>query len=89
MGELRRVAGAMKIRQVLDDDEVPLTQRETQVLRHVALGLSNKEIGRSLEISVETRQGNTCKTSSARSPLAIAHKQPFGPCGEVSFKTTN
>ena len=52
-GELRRVAGAMKIRQVIDDD-VPLTQRETQVLRHVALGLSNKEIGRSLEISVET-----------------------------------
>ena len=53
-GELRRVAGAMRVRQVLDDDEVPLTQRETQVLRHVALGLSNKEIGRSLEISVET-----------------------------------
>ncbi len=53
-GELRRIAGAMKVRQVLDDDEVPLTQRETQVLRHVALGLSNKEIGRSLEISVET-----------------------------------
>jgi len=53
-GELRRVAGTMKIRQVIDDDDVPLTQRETQVLRHVALGLSNKEIGRSLEISVET-----------------------------------
>ena len=53
-GELRRVASAMKVRQVIDDDEVPLTQRETQVLRHVALGLSNKEIGRSLEISVET-----------------------------------
>ena len=53
-GELRRVAAAMKMRQVVDDDEVPLTQRETQVLRHVALGLSNKEIGRSLEISVET-----------------------------------
>lgn len=53
-GELRRVAGAMKIRQTVDDDEVPLTQRETQVLRHVALGLSNREIGRSLEISVET-----------------------------------
>lgn len=53
-GELRRVATAMKLRQVIDDDEVPLTQRETQVLRHVALGLSNKEIGRSLEISVET-----------------------------------
>lgn len=54
VGELRRVATTMKIRQVIDDDDVPLTQRETQVLRHVALGLSNKEIGRSLEISVET-----------------------------------
>jgi DNA-binding NarL/FixJ family response regulator len=53
-GELRRIASAMKVRQVVDDDEVPLTQRETQVLRHVALGLSNREIGRSLEISVET-----------------------------------
>jgi len=53
-GELRRIAGAMKVRQTVDDDDVPLTQRETQVLRHVALGLSNKEIGRSLEISVET-----------------------------------
>ena len=53
-GELRRVAAAMKMRQVVDDEEIPLTQRETQVLRHVALGLSNKEIGRSLEISVET-----------------------------------
>jgi len=52
-GELRRVAAAMKTREAIDDD-VPLTQRETQVLRHVALGLSNKEIGRSLEISVET-----------------------------------
>jgi DNA-binding NarL/FixJ family response regulator len=53
-GELRHVAGLMKIRQTIDDDDVPLTNRETQVLRHVALGLSNKEIGRSLEISVET-----------------------------------
>jgi DNA-binding NarL/FixJ family response regulator len=53
-GELRRIAGTMSTRQVLDDDQVPLTQRETQVLRHVALGLSNKDIGRSLEISVET-----------------------------------
>ena len=34
--------------------QVPLTNRETQVLRHVALGLSNKEIGRSLTISIET-----------------------------------
>ena len=34
--------------------DVPLTNRETQVLKHVALGLSNKEIGLSLLISVET-----------------------------------
>ena len=53
-GELKKVASTMKIRQLIDDDDVPLTQRETQVLRHVALGLSNKEIGKSLEISVET-----------------------------------
>jgi DNA-binding NarL/FixJ family response regulator len=53
-GELKKIAAAMKVRQVLDDEDIPLTQRETQVLRHVALGLSNKEIGKSLEISVET-----------------------------------
>jgi DNA-binding NarL/FixJ family response regulator len=53
-GELKKIAGTMKVRQVVDDDDVPLTQRETQVLRHVALGLSNREIGKSLEISVET-----------------------------------
>jgi len=53
-GAMKRIAAAMKVRQVMDDEDIPLTQRETQVLRHVALGLSNKEIGRSLEISVET-----------------------------------
>lgn len=52
--ELRRVAGAMRTTTMLMDEDVPLTQRETQVLRHIALGLSNKEIGRSLGISVET-----------------------------------
>ena len=31
-----------------------LTPRESQVLSHVAFGLSNDEIGRSLEIGVET-----------------------------------
>jgi DNA-binding NarL/FixJ family response regulator len=51
-GELRRVHLAMNTREPSDD--VPLTQRELQVLRHIALGLSNKEIGRSLGISVET-----------------------------------
>ena len=55
LGEMRKVAGAMATRQKQEDViEVPLTQRETQVLRHLALGLSNKEIGRSLSISIET-----------------------------------
>ena len=36
------------------DHDVPLTNREMQVLRHIAMGLSNREIGKSLGISVET-----------------------------------
>jgi DNA-binding NarL/FixJ family response regulator len=36
------------------DERLPLTAREAQVLRHIALGLSNREIGLSLGISVET-----------------------------------
>ncbi len=54
VGEMRRVSTAMATRQATGDVDVPLTNRETQVLRHMALGLSNKEIGRSLSISIET-----------------------------------
>lgn len=36
------------------DSANPLTQREMQVIRHVAMGLKNREIGLSLKISVET-----------------------------------
>lgn len=51
--ELRRVNGTNgTVQQV--ELEVSLTQRETQVLRQLALGLSNKEIARALHISVET-----------------------------------
>ena len=53
-GELIKVAGTMATRQKTEGDEASLTQRETQVLRHLALGLSNKEIAKSLSISVET-----------------------------------
>ena len=54
-GELRRVASAMsKNGNPAPSEDVPLTTRETQVLRHVALGLSNREIGHSLSISIET-----------------------------------
>lgn len=50
---LSKVKTAMAVRRNTRDD-IPLTNRETQVLRHIALGLSNKEIGVSLIISIET-----------------------------------
>ncbi|MFO7902608.1 MAG: response regulator transcription factor [Pirellulaceae bacterium] len=43
-----------RLRDRQDAGDVPLTNRELQVLRHVALGLSNREIGHSLKISIET-----------------------------------
>jgi DNA-binding NarL/FixJ family response regulator len=52
---LRRVQVTMeKRRDRTDSKDIPLTNRELQVLRHIALGLSNREIGTSLGISVET-----------------------------------
>jgi DNA-binding NarL/FixJ family response regulator len=51
---LYRIRGHMNRRKEGSDQENPLTNRELQVLRHVALGLSNREIGRSLTISIET-----------------------------------
>lgn len=51
---LYRVRGNMTRRREGNDQENPLTNRELQVLRHVALGLSNREIGKSLVISIET-----------------------------------
>ena len=51
MGNVRNT---MVRRRPTYDEDIPLTNREVQVVRHVALGLSNREIGRSLEISIET-----------------------------------
>ncbi|QDU95487.1 response regulator [Lignipirellula cremea] len=51
---LERVRTTMSKRRSESEEDIPLTNRETQVLRHVALGLSNREIGRSLGISIET-----------------------------------
>jgi DNA-binding NarL/FixJ family response regulator len=36
------------------DVEVPLTNREKEVLKQMALGLTNKEIAQALDISYET-----------------------------------
>jgi DNA-binding NarL/FixJ family response regulator len=52
-GQLKEIAAKMDTGHQAGED-VPLTNRETQVLRHIALGLSNKEIAKSLTISVET-----------------------------------
>jgi DNA-binding NarL/FixJ family response regulator len=49
-----RIQALMNRHAVSADEGLPLTTREAQVLRHIALGLSNREIGASLGISVET-----------------------------------
>jgi DNA-binding NarL/FixJ family response regulator len=50
----RLAAGTKKRMSAEHDTDMPLTNREVQVLRHVATGLSNGEIGKALGISIET-----------------------------------
>ncbi len=52
--ELRRMTGALATPRVGIDVEVPLTQRESEVLKYLSSGLTNKEIAQSLNISYET-----------------------------------
>ena len=52
--ELRRVTGALATPRVTGDIEVPLTQREAEVLRELANGQTNKDIAKTLHISYET-----------------------------------
>lgn len=52
--ELRRVTGALATPRMSAEIDVPLTQRESEVLRQLAHGLTNKEIGQALGISYET-----------------------------------
>lgn len=51
---LRRVSGTIPHSRSNNDLEVPLTRRESEVLKQLALGLSNKEIAQALNISYET-----------------------------------
>ena len=51
---LRRVTGALATPRLAGDTEVPLTQRECEVLKHLTSGATNKEIAKSLDISYET-----------------------------------
>ena len=52
--ELRRVTGALATPRITADVEVPLTQREGEVLRQLANGLTNKQIAEALQVSYET-----------------------------------
>jgi DNA-binding NarL/FixJ family response regulator len=54
LGEFRRIAASMSNKSHPGKFDVPLTPREIQTLRLVAMGLSNQEIADSLEISIET-----------------------------------
>ena len=48
------MTGALATPRLAADVEAPLTQRESEVLRQLALGLTNKEIAQALKISYET-----------------------------------
>lgn len=50
----RRVSGSISSSQHASEIEVALTKRESEVLKQLALGLSNKEIAQALSISYET-----------------------------------
>jgi len=52
--ELRRVTGALAAPRSGAEVDVPLTKRESEVLKQLAFGLTNKEIAQSLGISYET-----------------------------------
>ena len=52
--DLRRIAVSAAAIPSTSDYEVPLTQREGDVLQHLAQGRTNKEIAQALEISYET-----------------------------------
>jgi DNA-binding NarL/FixJ family response regulator len=52
--KLRRITGALATPRLVAEVEVPLTEREGQVLRHLAGGLTNKQLADALKISPET-----------------------------------
>jgi DNA-binding NarL/FixJ family response regulator len=52
--ELRSVSGPLTNSRSMPELDVPLTKRESEVLKQLALGLSNKEIAQALAISYET-----------------------------------
>ena len=96
--ELRRVTGAMATPRLAADIEVPLTQREADVLRQMANGLTNKEIAESLHISYETVKEQAdldpfvlhqhlVDASRRPSALLVQPPQKIGSMWILSFRT--
>lgn len=52
--ELRRVTGALAAPRLGVESEVPLTQREAEVLKFITTGLTNRQIAETMGISYET-----------------------------------
>ncbi|MGA2618623.1 MAG: response regulator transcription factor [Thermoguttaceae bacterium] len=52
--ELRRITAALATPRLAAEVEAPLSQREGEVLRHMAAGLTNKQIALALHIGCET-----------------------------------
>ena len=52
--DLRHVTGPMNISRTDQEIDIPLTHRESEVMRQMAHGLTNKEIAQMLSISYET-----------------------------------
>jgi DNA-binding NarL/FixJ family response regulator len=52
--ELKRVSGALSDPRGAGESDIPLTKRESEVLKQLAFGLTNKEIAQALGISYET-----------------------------------
>ena len=52
--EMRRISGALGGSHAMAETDVPLTKRESEVLKQLAFGLTNKEIAQALGISYET-----------------------------------
>ena len=75
-GQLKNTA-MREVRQVIDDDESPLTQRETQVLRHVAWGLA---IANCKSLEIASRRSRTRAEHPAELPSA---SHPGGRVGHA------
>lgn len=80
LGRVKRTLGLR--RGIVGETKAPLTDRESQVLRHVALGLSNRDIGLALGISVETVKEHVqnvlrkleCSDRTAAAVWALRHQ---------------